>query len=173
MEERFFKVVCNVRLMARVFGSLAVVALIGGLMTWQDQSKNSAQGCTLEAKLCPDGSSVGRAGSECQFARCPERAANMGTLKGEITVGPMCPNEPCSVNPSQGRQLQIVGSDGKSRVVLLPNDGTFLIYAAEGSYQVSMVDCTYVGCSRVFPKKVTIRAGQTVEMNVNVDTGIR
>lgn len=28
--------------------------------------------CTLEAKLCPDGSSVGRTGPDCAFSACPE-----------------------------------------------------------------------------------------------------
>ena len=27
--------------------------------------------CTLEAKMCPDGSYVGRVGPDCQFALCP------------------------------------------------------------------------------------------------------
>lgn len=27
--------------------------------------------CTLDAKLCPDGSSVGRVGPNCEFAPCP------------------------------------------------------------------------------------------------------
>lgn len=27
--------------------------------------------CTLEAKLCPDGSYVGRTGPNCEFAACP------------------------------------------------------------------------------------------------------
>lgn len=27
--------------------------------------------CTMEAKLCPDGSSVGRTGPKCEFAKCP------------------------------------------------------------------------------------------------------
>ena len=27
--------------------------------------------CTLEAKICPDGSSVGRTGPNCEFAPCP------------------------------------------------------------------------------------------------------
>lgn len=35
--------------------------------------KQPAQiGCTLEAKLCPDGSAVGRSGSQCEFAACPD-----------------------------------------------------------------------------------------------------
>ncbi|MDP3763729.1 MAG: GerMN domain-containing protein, partial [bacterium] len=28
--------------------------------------------CTMEAKLCPDGSYVGRTGPKCEFAACPE-----------------------------------------------------------------------------------------------------
>jgi len=28
--------------------------------------------CTMEAKLCPDGSAVGRTGPNCEFAACPE-----------------------------------------------------------------------------------------------------
>lgn len=27
--------------------------------------------CTLDAKICPDGSSVGRSGPKCEFAQCP------------------------------------------------------------------------------------------------------
>lgn len=27
--------------------------------------------CTMEAKVCPDGSAVGRSGPDCQFAACP------------------------------------------------------------------------------------------------------
>lgn len=28
--------------------------------------------CTMEAKLCPDGSVVGRTGPNCEFAPCPK-----------------------------------------------------------------------------------------------------
>jgi hypothetical protein len=31
----------------------------------------SAKACTQEAKLCPDGSYVGRTGANCEFAPCP------------------------------------------------------------------------------------------------------
>lgn len=31
----------------------------------------SMQACTLEAKICPDGSSVGRNGPNCEFTACP------------------------------------------------------------------------------------------------------
>lgn len=33
---------------------------------------NEEVACTMEAKLCPDGSYVGRVGPDCEFAPCPE-----------------------------------------------------------------------------------------------------
>jgi hypothetical protein len=32
--------------------------------------------CTMEAKICPDGSSVGRVGPNCEFSACPEVKAD-------------------------------------------------------------------------------------------------
>lgn len=32
---------------------------------------NDGVACTMEAKLCPDGSYVGRTGAKCEFAPCP------------------------------------------------------------------------------------------------------
>ncbi len=39
--------------------------------------------CTMEAKLCPDGSSVGRVGPNCEFAPCPS-----GAPVGRVGAGP-------------------------------------------------------------------------------------
>ena len=32
--------------------------------------------CTMEAKICPDGSAVGRTGPNCEFEACPEASCN-------------------------------------------------------------------------------------------------
>ncbi len=34
--------------------------------------KTEAVGCTMEAKMCPDGSFVGRVPPDCEFRKCPE-----------------------------------------------------------------------------------------------------
>ena len=44
--------------------------------------------CTLEAKLCPDGSAVGRMGPDCGFAPCPAQPAPNLTDDG----GCVCPS---------------------------------------------------------------------------------
>ena len=35
----------------------------------------SATACTMDAKICPDGSAVGRTGPNCEFAPCPTSVA--------------------------------------------------------------------------------------------------
>src|SRR3989344_2213452 len=40
--------------------------------------------CTMEAKICPDGSAVGRTGPDCEFATCP--ASNATQYKDLIRV---------------------------------------------------------------------------------------
>jgi hypothetical protein len=47
------------------------VVIIGGVLVWQLWPKNNGVACTMEAKLCPDGSSVGRVAPDCEFAVCP------------------------------------------------------------------------------------------------------
>ncbi len=41
--------------------------------SWQGNQALAAEpvACTMEAKLCPDGSYVGRTGPSCEFAACP------------------------------------------------------------------------------------------------------
>ena len=39
--------------------------------------------CTAEAKICPDGTGVGRVGPDCEFAPCPET----GNTQGEFLLG--------------------------------------------------------------------------------------
>jgi hypothetical protein len=59
---------------------LFVVGIIGGI-GWYAFKLRDRTACTLEAKLCPDGSSVGRTGPDCRFAPCPDA----GPLEREST----------------------------------------------------------------------------------------
>jgi len=48
-------------------------------------NKEKERACTMEAKLCPDGSAVGRSGPNCEFAKCPvSRQLNKTELKYSI-----------------------------------------------------------------------------------------
>lgn len=51
-----------------VFGTIAI---ING-MNNKPSTGSSTQPCTMEAMICPDGSSVSRSGDKCEFAACPD-----------------------------------------------------------------------------------------------------
>lgn len=68
------------RLLIFIFLIFVVILSIFGITTirqhilpTQDATANGNETgvCTLEAKICPDGSSVGRSGQNCEFAPCP------------------------------------------------------------------------------------------------------
>ncbi len=64
-------------------GALVVFTIaVGIVFSWQDKKESPKDSrltnelpkqemCTQEAKLCEDGSYVGRTGPNCEFAKCP------------------------------------------------------------------------------------------------------
>lgn len=66
--------------MLKIIYGLVVIALVAGAVQWYLTSTASAPpavpadeevACTMDAKMCPDGSAVGRSGPTCSFAACP------------------------------------------------------------------------------------------------------
>lgn len=53
--------------------AVLVVALAGMIFFFYPHPANAPQGvaCTMEAKICPDGTAVGRTGPKCEFVACP------------------------------------------------------------------------------------------------------
>lgn len=136
--------------------------------------------CTLEAKQCPDGSFVGHAGPNCEFAECPSIGSTVGILSGKVTIGPICPVErvgvPCPV-PSEAylsREFIAVGTDGKTVASFHADpDGSYNVSLAPGIYVVKSAKTGIGYFSKDLPATVTIVSGQTVTLNINIDTGIR
>ena len=48
--------------------------------------------CTMEAKICPDGSSVGRTGPNCEFAACPGEASSQSSYKWTFEEAELSPD---------------------------------------------------------------------------------
>ena len=50
--------------------------------------------CTEEAKLCPDGSAVGRTGPNCEFAPCPKDTTQPNTTEPQACTmeAKLCPD---------------------------------------------------------------------------------
>ncbi len=48
-----------------------------------DSNPDDAVACTMDAKMCPDGSYVGRSGPKCEFAACPGPSQSDSETGGE------------------------------------------------------------------------------------------
>lgn len=58
-------------------------------------NNSNARACSREAKICPDGSSVGRTGPNCEFTACPSATNSKATAKdGCVITG--CSNHLCA-----------------------------------------------------------------------------
>jgi len=61
---------------------IAIILVGGGLIYYSTVKKPLKQiACTMEAKLCADGSAVGRSGPNCEFAACPVVTDETATWK--------------------------------------------------------------------------------------------
>ncbi len=68
---------------------LSIIVIAMGAMAivfWHPGTSRVA--CTMEAKLCPDGSAVGRTGPNCEFAACPSagESQNFGNIGQTISI---------------------------------------------------------------------------------------
>jgi hypothetical protein len=77
-----------------VVAVLAVVVYVFGAKFFTSGSNQTA--CTQEAKICPNGSSVGRTGPNCEFAACPTASAT----PIEILMTTATPSATPTVTPS-------------------------------------------------------------------------
>src|SRR3989344_4670158 len=64
----------NIAIIALVIAILVLIAGGGGYYIYQKKFK--IYSCTEEAKICLDGSTVGRQGPKCEFALCPGDRSN-------------------------------------------------------------------------------------------------
>src|SRR3972149_2229878 len=151
-----------------------LILLLGsGWVVWKLWISPEPMACTEEAKICSDGSAVGRTGPNCEFAPCP---GETGTVAGRVSVGPLCPVEPCDADPLDFSSNQIIleSNSGQKTTGDLTSDGSFSVAnLAPGTYQVTLKDCDWLGCAAELPQTVTVRAGEITELTINIDTGIR
>lgn len=109
-------------------GIISLLAIVvGGIFYWQNQKISEVdnkqpeqKACTMEAKLCDDGSYVGRTGPNCEFAPCPVAS------KQDIADSKQQMANPASVYCEQnGGKLEIrTAPDGGQKGYCKFNDGS-------------------------------------------------
>lgn len=72
--------------------ALLIIAVSASLMYFiSGYLQTNKTACTLEARICPDGSSVGRSGPNCEFAPCPSLAPTLPKKICGGIAGILCP----------------------------------------------------------------------------------
>jgi hypothetical protein len=103
-----------------------------------------------------------------------------GILEGNVTIGPLCPVEPCTVSPErlaqayEARKIIVTPLDrpGSAETVSIGPTGHYEVVLPEGTYRV---DINHLGIDRSaqVPATVAIHAGERVQLDISIDTGIR
>ena len=136
--------------------------------------------CTMDAKLCPDGSYVARTGPRCEFAPCPTstNSSDMGTVSGKVTLSPICPVErmpPDLQCAPKGYRTDIKILRASNGVLVKTeqsqSDGTFSFLLPHGNYIIHPVGGNpYPRCSEI---SLSFNAPLTANIELSCDTGIR
>ena len=166
---------------AMLVGAAAIVGATAGRGGGSSDGNDGTPGpiaCTQEAKVCDDGSAVGRNGPECKFDACPlERGA--GLAMGRVTVGPLEPVEtPGTKTPVppavyESRWLVFTSESGQYvKTVTLNSDGTYAAWLWPGTYTVD-INHGGIDFAKGLPKEITIHESETITLDVDIDTGIR
>ncbi len=103
-----------------------------------------------------------------------------GTITGKVTIGPLCPVEPCDLTTEQiyaaydARKILVY--DGDTVMVLyrigIGHDSIYTAKLPIGTYVVD-IDRSGIDHSGDVPQKVKILPSDTVTLDINIDTGIR
>lgn len=141
--------------------------------------------CTMEAKLCPDGSSVGRTGPNCEFAACPPQSTptvqpnQSSGIQGKVILGPTCPvmrNPPdpkCADKPYQ-TQLVLTTQDPAQVIQEFSSDaqGEFSVAVPAGDYVLRPAKNAKI-LPRCSSTQIHVNQNSYTEVTINCDTGIR
>ncbi len=110
---------------------------------------------------------------------CLEADSPDGTLTGNVSIGPLCPVEPCSVPHDRlvaafaARPITISTPGGSAVATIIADPETgYTVSLKPGTYVID-IHHQGIGGSRDLPATVTLRSGETVRLNISIDTGIR
>ncbi|HEY5383147.1 MAG TPA: hypothetical protein VIJ88_01165 [Candidatus Paceibacterota bacterium] len=179
---------------------LVIVGAVFAFVSIKDAHTPGPVACTMEAKLCPDGTAVGRTGPNCEFAACPTSTSTSATstpiatttpggtgdggltyksgIRGTIMAGPTCPverNPPdpaCADKPLQTLVSIFRASDLAHVVMQIQSNasGTFEVSLPPGNYMVGAGESSLPRCTQT---PAVVASNTYTTMVVPCDTGIR
>ncbi len=103
-----------------------------------------------------------------------------GLVIGKVTIGPLCPVEPCHISEEQiediyaARKIIIYMDDSATvvRTVSIDENHQYEAYLPPGNYVVD-INHTGIDHSSDVPEAITIEEGEITRLDIDIDTGIR
>ncbi len=104
----------------------------------------------------------------------------IGMVYGEVTIGPLCPVEPCQISEEQiedayaARKIIIYEEDSTTiaQTLSIGDDHYYKAYLLPGKYVVD-IDHSGMDHSSDVPKAIKIEANEMMRLDIDIDTGIR
>ncbi len=116
------------------------------------------------------------------FVEKIENSNDIGFLSGRIAIGPLCPVERDPPDPNcqptketyEAWPIAVFKYGTKTKVSQIdPNlDGSYYLELSAGRYTLNLEKSNMFG-SKDLPQDITIKEGETTEINIDMDTGIR
>lgn len=125
---------------------IAILVVFVGLSAWvllvppsseKETVPEEPVACTLDAKICPDGSAVGRVGPACEFAPCPETPAVEDVISIDTPLPGATIGSPLTVS---GKARGNWFFEGSFPIVVVNWDGLIIgegIATAEGEWMTT------------------------------------
>ena len=174
--------------------AVIIIGLAAVLATalWVTESRTTVttvpprgQACTTEAKICPDGSAVGRSGPNCAFAPCPvatstptgDASLDSG-VRGTVSLGPLCPVErnppdPQCADKPYATAITVRSARASTPYLIGTSDatGAFSLALPPGSYTITAGAGTRL--PRCSSESITVAIHSYAATTISCDTGIR
>ena len=114
------------------------------------------------------------------FAACSDEVLQAGTLEGQVTIGPIQPvvrpGEDPAVPPEvyAARKVMVYDKNGKKLIqeVSLGHDGYYSVELQPGIYTID-INRIGIDSSSDVPGQIEIISGETIKVDIDIDTGIR
>jgi len=145
--------------LAIAVGGLILLSLIFAFVT-PSLSQKSVGGvqCTTEAKICPDGTAVGRTGPQCEFAECPTSKPVTYTCEGGKSISALFSETKADITLSDNRAFTLALSEAASGAKYANEDESVVFWTKDyGAFfeEGTPLVTTYAGCrvdDLVFPE---------------------
>jgi len=77
-------------ILGSIIGAIIILIIGFGIYKFNFTNDDIYLACTEEAKLCPDGTAVGRTGPDCSFPACPEITSQLTEAEAKVIAEKIC-----------------------------------------------------------------------------------